>query len=224
MPKPTGACGKALETEPQAFGEDAEEHRRTTVESAAERVEEKPGESFVFGAFHDGRLVGTAGFFRYAISKARHKGRIWGVYVREDCRGQGVGRALLSALLEKIKGCAGVEQVSLTVVGEQAPAIALYRSLGFQTYGHETRGLKVGERYFDNEHMALRLSKSGDGAIGPLSYRVNDSLRNSTRRARARSNHSFWWSGLFCDIRPRRQAGQAYIPGCTDCAVPPGSD
>lgn len=146
---------EALEREPQSFGEAAEEHRTTTVESAAERLTANPEDNFVLGAFHQGELVGMAGFFRYQIAKARHKGRIWGVYVREDCRGQGVGRALLVALLERIKSCPGVEQITLTVVTGHEAASALYRSLGFETYGLEPRGLKVGDRYFDNEHMVL---------------------------------------------------------------------
>jgi len=96
-----------------------------------------------------------AGFFRYPLAKARHKGRIWGVYVRESCRGQGIGRALLVALLERIRTCRGVEQVFLTVVSGQEAASALYRSLGFNSFGVEPRGLKVGDRYLDNEHMVL---------------------------------------------------------------------
>lgn len=149
---------EALEREPQSFGEAAEEHRQTSVESAAERLAANPDDNFVFGAFHEGQLVGTAGFFRYPIAKARHKGRIWGVYVRASCRGQGIGRALLVALLGRIKACPGVEQVSLTIVSGQVAARALYLSLGFEPYGLEPRGLKVDGRYFDNEHMVLAIS------------------------------------------------------------------
>jgi ribosomal protein S18 acetylase RimI-like enzyme len=148
---------EALEREPQSFAESADEHRATSVESAAERFTANPRDNFVFGAFQEGQLVGMAGFFRYTITKARHKGRIWGVYVRESCRGQGIGRALLIALLERIKACPGAEQVSLTVVSGQEAARSLYLSLGFTTYGVEPRGLKVGERYFDDENMVLRL-------------------------------------------------------------------
>jgi ribosomal protein S18 acetylase RimI-like enzyme len=151
---------EALEREPQSFGESAEEHRETTVESAAGRLTSNPDDNFVLGAFHNGQLVGMAGFFRYPLAKARHKGRIWGVYVRESCRGQGMGRALLVELLDGIKSCRGVEQVSLTVVSGQEAATALYRSLGFERFGLEPRGLKVGERYFDNEHMVLKLAES----------------------------------------------------------------
>jgi ribosomal protein S18 acetylase RimI-like enzyme len=152
---------EALEREPQSFGEAAEEHLQTSVELVAERLAANPGDNFVFGAFQKGHLVGMAGFFRYQIAKARHKGRIWGVYVRASCRGQGIGRALLAALLERIKACPGVEQVSLTVVTGQEAARNLYCSLGFKPYGLEPRGLKVGDRYLDNEHMVLKLSELG---------------------------------------------------------------
>ncbi len=100
------AGGPGARTE--SFGEAAEEHRQTTVESAAERLATNPDDNFVFGAFHEGELVGMAGFFRYQIAKARHKGRIWGVYVRASCRGQGIGRALLIALLERVKCLPGL--------------------------------------------------------------------------------------------------------------------
>lgn len=42
---------EALECEPQSFGESAEEHRQTTVESAVERLAANSQDSFVFGAF-----------------------------------------------------------------------------------------------------------------------------------------------------------------------------
>ena len=148
---------EALEKEPQSFGEAAEEHRQTTVELAAERLTSRPGENFVFGAFLDGEMVGMAGFYRYQIVKARHRGRIWGVYVRQSCRGRGIGRALLKALLARIRSYQGLEQVSLTVVCGQEPAKNLYLSLGFVVYGVEPRGLKVDDRYFDDEHMVLQL-------------------------------------------------------------------
>ena len=148
---------EALESEPDSFGESAEEHRRTSVESAAQRLAGDPEDNFVLGTFLDGELVGMAGFYRMQGLKVRHRGRIWGVYVRAQHRRKGLGRALLWALLERIRACPGVEQVSLTVMAGQDAARALYRSLGFESYGIEPRGLKVGGRYLDNEHMLLRL-------------------------------------------------------------------
>jgi ribosomal protein S18 acetylase RimI-like enzyme len=109
------------------------------------------------GAFLEAELVGMAGFFREKHLKARHKGRIWGVYVRANLRGRGIGRALLTALLERIKTMPGLEQVNLTVSSRQVPAKILYRSLGFETFGVEHEALKIGDQYFDDEYMVLRL-------------------------------------------------------------------
>ena len=92
---------EVLEQEPQSFAESAEEHRATPIALAAARLREADA-GFVLGAFLDGELVGMAGFFREKHLKARHKGRIWGVYVRVNYRRQGIGRALFSALLEKV--------------------------------------------------------------------------------------------------------------------------
>ena len=84
----------------------------------------------VAGAFVEAELVGMAGFFREKHLKARHKGRIRGVYVRADYRGRGIGRALLVAGLERVKAIPGLEQVILSVTSSQAAARDLYRPLG----------------------------------------------------------------------------------------------
>jgi len=148
---------EALEREPESFAESAEEHRTAPIEVAAARLRQHDNASLVVGAFLDGELVGMAGFFREELLKARHKGRIWGVYVRLNCRGQGIGRALLEALLEKIKTLPGLEQVNLTVSSHQVAAKTLYRSLGFETFGVERAALKIADHYLDEECMVLRL-------------------------------------------------------------------
>jgi ribosomal protein S18 acetylase RimI-like enzyme len=148
---------EALEQEPASFAESAEEHRATPIELAAARLRQGDDASFVLGAFLSGELVGMAGFFRQKHLKARHKGRIWGVYVRVNYRRQGIGRALFWALLKKVKTLPGLEQVDLTVSGSQVAAKTLYRSLGFETFGVERAALKIGDQYFDEEYMVLRL-------------------------------------------------------------------
>ena len=148
---------EALEQEPQSFAESAEEHGATSMELTATRLRPEDNAKFVLGAFLEAELVGMAGFFREKHLKARHKGRIWGVYVRANLRGRGIGRALLTALLERIKTMPGLEQVNLTVSSRQVPAKILYRSLGFETFGVEHEALKIGDQYFDDEYMVLRL-------------------------------------------------------------------
>jgi len=92
---------EALEQEPEAFVESAGEHRATPIELAAARLRQAADAGLVLGAFLSGDLVGMAGFFREKHLKARHKGKIWGVYVRANCRCRCSGRALLSALWDR---------------------------------------------------------------------------------------------------------------------------
>jgi len=146
---------ESLESEPEAFGSSAEEHHRLTEDDVAKRLAGDLANNFVVGAFAGERLVGTAGFFRNQGLKERHKGRVWGVYVRQQERGKGVGREMMRLLLERAVGVDGIEQILISVVTGQAAALSLYRSLGFEFYGCERRALKIGERYFDEEHMVL---------------------------------------------------------------------
>ena len=149
---------EALEREPGAFGESTEEHLAKTLETLAARLRPGPDNAnFVLGAFDGGQMVGTAGFFRFQGPKERHKGLIWGVYVRQERREKGVGRALLSELLRRAQSQPGLEQITLAVAATQTAAARLYMSLGFQLYGREGRSLKIGNQYADEELMVLRL-------------------------------------------------------------------
>jgi ribosomal protein S18 acetylase RimI-like enzyme len=151
---------EALERDPEAFVSSAEEHRDTTIEETAVRIGADPENNFILGAFLDGELVGTAGFYRERGLKVQHRGHVWGVYVTERARGDGAGRKLMHALLTRAAAIESVEQIVLTVTATQTAAIRLYRSLGFQRFGREQRALKVGGRYLDEEHMSLFLRES----------------------------------------------------------------
>jgi len=146
---------KALESEPNAFGESVEEHRLTSVDSLAQRLQSNAADNFVLGAFDGSALVGTAGFYRMPQMKQRHKGWIWGVFVAPECRGRGLARALLVRLLEIIPEIAGLQCVLLKVATTQRAARTLYMSVGFRSFGIEPRSLKVGDNYVDEEHMIL---------------------------------------------------------------------
>jgi ribosomal protein S18 acetylase RimI-like enzyme len=89
--------------------------------------------------------------------KTRHKGRIWGVYVAPEKRGQAVGRKLLQMLLERGGALDGIEMVLISVAATQTAAASLYRSLGFEKFGCEPRALLVGGKYIDEQYMVLRL-------------------------------------------------------------------
>jgi GNAT superfamily N-acetyltransferase len=145
----------AVESEPYAFGKSVEEHRATPIETIASRFRAPNEKNFTLGAFVDGELVGIATFARDAGLKVQHKGHIYGVFVSASQRGKGVGKKLITALLEKAKEDTSLEQVLLAVGASQLAAKNVYRECGFEVFGTEPRGLKVGSGYVDEDHMIL---------------------------------------------------------------------
>ena len=151
---------EALESEPEAFGSSPEEHHALSLAEIAARISFDPASKFTVGAFQDGRLLGTAGFFRGRNLKERHKGHIWGVYVNRQARGKGTGRSMLRMLLKHAKAIEGLEQIVLAVGGDRPAPANLYRSLGFESYGCERRALKIADgHYIDEVHMVLFLQE-----------------------------------------------------------------
>ncbi|HVN17699.1 MAG TPA: GNAT family N-acetyltransferase [Dongiaceae bacterium] len=147
---------EALERDPEAFSSSIEEHQALPIEEVKRRLTANR-DSFVVGAFEDGRLVGMAGFHRESGPKTRHKGRVWGVYVTASERGHGVGRRVMEALLERAAEIEGVQQVLLSVTSTQQAALALYQSLGFEVFGTEPRALNVGGHLIDEHYLTLQL-------------------------------------------------------------------
>ena len=148
---------EALESEPFAFGKSAEEHKQTPVSEIAERFRITTDNNFTLGAFADDALVGMATFTRETGLKERHKGHVYGVYVKAEERGKGVGTALMAELLARVKRDPSLEQISLAVATCQEAARALYRRFGFEAYGVEVRALKIGNQYVDEESLVLML-------------------------------------------------------------------
>jgi ribosomal protein S18 acetylase RimI-like enzyme len=146
-----------LRNDPFAFADSTEEHQTTTVEKARERLAAgDPQKNFVIGVFKQGKLMGTAGFFRRPNKKESHKGHVWGVYVSPELRGQGAGKALMLEIIRRAKEIKGIEQITL-VASAKLPAQMLYKSVGFESYGIEPHSLKIGDEYVDDVLMVLWL-------------------------------------------------------------------
>ena len=138
----------ALADHPEAFGNAPEDEAAIPIAETARRLDDDP----VFAAFRGDDLVGVAGFLAERKVKLRHKGMLWGMYVRPDARGQGVADRLIDAVLDHARG--RVETVLLKVAGSNASARRLYERKGFLAFGREPRALKLGERYEDEVLMA----------------------------------------------------------------------
>jgi len=149
---------EALRNDPASFADSAEEHLETTIETARERLASSdPASNFVVGVFEHGQMIGTAGFFRRPNNKERHKGHIWGVYVRAESRGKGIGSALMKEIIRRARTFNGLEQITL-VASARLPAQKLYQSVGFESYGIEPHSLKIGSEYVNDVLMVLFLT------------------------------------------------------------------
>ena len=93
--------------------------------------------------------------YRYACENS--------IYVRHDCRGQGVGKQLMAELL---RACAafGFRQMIAVIGGAEPASVALHAALGFEHAGRmKAIGRKQG-RWLDNVYMQVQL---GEGAATP---------------------------------------------------------
>ncbi|HZO58058.1 MAG TPA: GNAT family N-acetyltransferase [Solirubrobacterales bacterium] len=103
------------------------------VEARAEKFRqaiESGGPAAVLILEEEGRMVGHAG-----VQELETPGVFtFGMAVHPDARGRGGGRALLRAILEHARAC-GAHKVELEVWPDNARAIALYASSGFEVEG-----------------------------------------------------------------------------------------
>lgn len=140
----------SVEESPAAFGAAPSEVAARPLQVFAERLADE--QNHTFGAFADGQLVGVTLLRRETREKTRHKASIYSVYVRPEYRGQGAGRALMEAALERA-GELGLRQVNLGVNTASEAAVHLYEACGFERYGLEKDAFKLGEQFYDVIYM-----------------------------------------------------------------------
>ena len=140
-----------LRDSPEAFGSTFVRESTQPLTWFCDRL----SNSAVFGAFHSTPLLGVAGLAIREGEKEKHKGLLWGMYVRPDARKAGVGKRLVEAVIDHAR--AHVEVIQLSVISKNEPARRLYAGLGFVEYGLEKDSLKQNGRYYDEILMALDL-------------------------------------------------------------------
>jgi len=145
---------EGLKNHPESFGAAWEDEIAEPDSWWTARLESNT----VFGGWIDSSpLLGVAGFYVPGTAKQRHKGILWGMYVRPDARGTGLAASLLQRVIEQARPL--VEGIRLTVMASNAAAHRLYSAAGFEPYGLERRALKVGGDYYDDVLMALPLQR-----------------------------------------------------------------
>jgi RimJ/RimL family protein N-acetyltransferase len=148
----------ALRDCPTDFSSSYEEECDIPLPRVADRLAPGPDRA-IFGAFDEGRLVGTVGLQREQPRKLAHKAMIWGVYVRPAFRRHGVGRRLLEYALAHAASMPGLRQILLSANAANPASTALYKSVGFEPFGVERDFLLVDGALHDEIHMSRRVTE-----------------------------------------------------------------
>ena len=153
-----------LRADPWAFAASEDADIGCDVEKMRARLAE-PGQ-LVVGAFDadceqgaqpGAPLLGAAGLVRNRHAKLAHRAIIWGVYVSPNARGQGVGAALINALIDAARTWPGLDSVGLSVSERASSAQRLYARCGFVAWGREPAALRVDGVAYDEIHMVRML-------------------------------------------------------------------
>ena len=100
------------------------------------------------------QIIGMLDFHNGGRKRISHVGE-FGISVNKAWRDQGIGRALLSALILWTQQQPTIEKVCLEVFVTNTRAIALYQALGFQEEGRLVKEIKLSPGiYVDTLRMA----------------------------------------------------------------------
>lgn len=129
---------EALEREPAAFC--SAYKREATMDEEGWR--RRTGDTLF--AVSDGRPVGMIALGSEGGQRAGSVALLYGVYVRRESRGQGIGRRLVEAAVEAICEYPEVRRIELTVSASQAATIRTYEKCGFVRIGPPEGGAESG--------------------------------------------------------------------------------
>jgi L-amino acid N-acyltransferase YncA len=142
----------SFETAPPS-AEDMAERMRAVLDAGAPWLVARDESGAVLGYAYASRFRDRPAY-RFACENS--------VYIREDCRGQGIGRALLALLIVAAER-AGFRQMIAVIGGAEAASVRLHAACGFGEAGRmRSVGRKAG-RWLDTLYMQRALGP-GDSA------------------------------------------------------------
>jgi ribosomal protein S18 acetylase RimI-like enzyme len=137
-------------------GIDTVSGQRHTVDQERASLEQTNAEerAFFLIALDGPRIVGLLNLRGEKKPHYRHAGRL-GMAVARPYRRMGIGRRLLETAIQETKGWPGFCRMELIVAPWNAPAIELYRSMGFVQEGIMRKGANLRTAPHDMILMAL---------------------------------------------------------------------
>lgn len=128
-----------------------------SLEAFSERIgdlRKRPGSLFLV-VREGGELLGYLFVVPRTAAKLRHTADL-NMGLRAEARGRGLGGALCTAALSRLRRDQIIEIVYLMVRADNVPALRLYKNHGFEELALLEQDTKIAERYYDGVLMRLR--------------------------------------------------------------------
>jgi ribosomal protein S18 acetylase RimI-like enzyme len=151
-----GARVRAVQDAPRQFGVTHAEAEATGDDEWRALAGGDGGRRVVAIATDDGRPVGLGILERDTGERRRHRARVYAVWVDGSVRGRGVGRRLMTCLLDWARE-RDVVAVYLDVVVGNDPARSLYTRLGFVRRDLDPYSLRIDGEFVAQERLVLLL-------------------------------------------------------------------
>lgn len=111
-----------------------------------------------FGTIESPQITGVLNFNTQNRFRMRHRGRL-GISVNAAYRGQGVGEALMHALLDWATAEPELERIELSVFAHNTRAFSLYVKMGFHEEARLLRAFKLSDGIYYDEIMMVKWVK-----------------------------------------------------------------
>ena len=134
---------EALKKDATAFGSSYEEEKKL-LESEWKR---RTGNTLF--ALSDDNPIGMIAYVFNNKKKIKHIANIFGFYVKEDYRNQGIGRKLIERTLLSIMKNKNIIKINLNVNSKQKSAVRLYKKFGFKIVGVLRKDLFVNGKFYN---------------------------------------------------------------------------
>lgn len=136
---------EGLQNSPHMYATDANDWQNARREVIEKHLTNSESNEFpILGAWDGDVLVGMVGLQPDIRPTVKHKATLWGVFVKEPYRRQGIGFLLIATAIDMAKEKEGLKQLRAVVNTTNDTAVRLFERAGFEQFGLERRA-----KFFD---------------------------------------------------------------------------
>jgi ribosomal protein S18 acetylase RimI-like enzyme len=132
----------------------SEKEESKYVRNLIHKIENKKSVALV--AEQDGKILGFGDVHKNPLDALRYVGS-FGIGIRKEARGMGIGEKLAGLLIKEAKKKLKIKIIELHVFANNTPAINLYKKLGFEEVGRIRKGNYYYGKFIDDIIMVKYL-------------------------------------------------------------------